>query len=613
MTGRHDAGADFDARDFLRTLTHKPGVYRMLGGGGKILYVGKAKDLNKRVATYFGRRSQGAKTRLLMQQVRRVEVTVTATEVEALLLENNLIKKHRPRYNVLLRDDKSYPYIHVGAGAFPRIAFYRGARKQPGDYFGPYPSVGAVRETMDLLFKLFRLRQCDDAFFKNRTRPCLQYQIKRCSAPCVGLINETAYRDDLVLAAGVLAGNGHKVIDTLVARMDCAAKRRDYEHAGRCRDRIQALRRMSEQQRVSADKGDSDIIACSIKGGGACVQVFNVRGGLNIGNRAYYPSLPHAEVGEGELLTAFIGQYYLSREAPRELIVSHVPDDVRVLQAMLASRCGHKVALAGAVRGTRRKWLDFARDNAALALDASLASRAGMQKRLIALQDLLDLAEPPTRLECFDISHTRGEATVASCVVFGADGPVKSDYRRFNIEGVTAGDDYAAMRQAIERRYRRLVTGEGRLPDALFIDGGKGQVAQAREVLQELGVIGVAVVGVAKGPQRRPGMETLLLADGTRLAALDIDSAALHLVQQIRDEAHRFALAGHRRRRAKRRRRSPLEDLAGLGPKRRCRLLKHFGGLHGISRASIAELGEVPGISGRLAESIYATLHAGDG
>ena len=604
---------DFDARDLLRNLTHKPGVYRMLDGGGRILYVGKAKNLRKRLATYFGRQHRGTKAQLMLRKLRRVEVTVTATEAEALLLENNLIKEHRPRYNVLLRDDKSYPYIRITDDRFPQVVFYRGSRRQPGRYFGPYPSVGAVRETLDLLFRLFRLRQCDAGFFNHRARPCLQYQIKRCSAPCVGFVEEREYRDALALATEVLSGNSRKVIETLLERMDAASGRRDYEYAGRCRDQVQLLRKMSEQQRVSSDRGDADIIACSIKGGGVCVQVFNVRGGLNIGNRAYYPTLPHDEVGEAELLTAFIGQYYLSRQVPGELIISHEPGDAPVLRTMLEQQAGHGVALTTSVRGARRKWLDFARDNAALALEASLSSKAGVRKRLLALQELLGLAEIPTRMEAFDVSHTQGEATVASCVVFDSQGPVKSEYRRFNIRGVTGGDDYAAIRQAVERRYRRLVAGAGRLPDVLFIDGGAGQVGQARDALHGLGVINVAIVGVAKGPRRKPGMETLLLADGDRLITLDAESAVLYLVQQVRDEAHRFAIAGHRRRRAGRRNRSSLEDISGLGPKRRRQLLKHFGGLHGVARASVEELGKVPSISARLAETIYESLHTGGG
>ena len=621
MGERQKQSASFDAAEFLRHLTHKPGVYRMFDAGGGLVYVGKAKDLKKRVSTYFRkpllevRERGGTRTQMMMRQVRRVEVTVTATESEALLLENNLIKEHRPRYNVLLRDDKSYPYIQITADAFPRFTFYRGSRKQPGRYFGPYSSVGAVRETLNLLFKLFRLRQCDASFFNNRTRPCLQYQIKRCSAPCVGLIDEDAYRDDVRLATEVLSGNAKQVIETLVARMDEASADRDYERAARARDQIRALRLTSEQQRISADKGDTDVIACSIEGGSACVQVFSVRGGLNIGNRAHYPALPHSEIDEGALLAAFIGQYYLSRKPPKELIVSHAPDDADALQAMLEHQAGRKVVLTTAVRGGRRKWVELALDNAALALDARMSSRAGMYKRLLALQEVLGLVEIPARMECFDASHMQGEATVVSCVVFDVNGPLKSEYRRFNVAGITGGDDYAAMRQAIERRYRGLAAGEGKLPDVLFIDGGKGQVKVAHEVLQEFGIGGVTVVGIAKGPERKPGMETLLIAsnesDAREVQAADIDPTALHLAQQVRDEAHRFAITGHRGRRAGKRKRSPLENIAGLGPKRRRLLLKHFGGLHGIERASADDLGRVSGISRRLAQSIYENLHAG--
>ena len=608
-----DTGTNFDIQDFLRTLTHKPGVYRMLNWENKVLYIGKAKDLKKRITTYFRKQSRGTKIQLMLQQVCRVEVTVTATEAEALLLENNLIKEHRPRYNILLRDDKSYPYIRITHAAFPQLTFYRGSRRQPGHYFGPYPSVDAVRKMLDLLFKLFRLRQCDDSFFRNRTRPCLQYQMERCSAPCVGLVDEKNYHDALQLATELLSGKAQRVTKTLIKRMDEAAQRRDYEYAGRCRDQIQLLRKMSEEQRVSTGEGDADIIACSIKGGSICVQVFNVQGGLNIGNRAYYPTLPNDEVRENTLLTAFIGQYYLSRQVPKELIVSHMPDDAQTLRAMLEYKAGRKVVLTTAVRGTRRKWLDFARDNAALALDTVLLSKAGMYKRLTGLQEMLGLAEIPTRMEAFDISHTQGEATVASCVVFNEKGPVKSEYRRFNIRDITAGDDYAAMHQAIKRHYQRLVAGKAETPDVLFIDGGKGQVGQAREVLRELNVADVKVVGVAKGPQRKPGRETLLLAEGDRTTALRPDSAVLYLVQQIRDEAHRFALTGHRRQRAWQRKRSSLENIAGIGPKRRRQLLKHFGGLHGISRASVEEIDKVSGISRRLAKSIYENLHAGGG
>ena len=613
MVRRTKIGHGFDASGVVRNLTHKPGVYRMLDDADKVLYIGKAKDLKKRVASYFRRQNAGTKTQFMMQQVRGVEVTATSTEAEALLLENNLIKEHRPRYNILLRDDKSYPYIRVSDDAFPRLSFYRGSRKRPGRYYGPYSSVVAVRETLNLMFKLFRLRQCDASVFRNRTRPCLQYQIKRCSAPCVGLIEKADYDEDLTLATEVLAGNTQKVIATLVERMDAASGHREYERAARYRDRIQALRQVSEQQCVSSDKGDADVIACRIKGGSACVQVFSVRGGLSIGDRAYYPTLPHGDIGEGTLLAQFIGQYYLSRRVPQEVIVSRTPSDSQVLQQMLAHQAKRRISLTVAKRGKKFRWVKFALENAALSLDAKLSSRAGMQQRLAALQKTLGLEEIPMRMECFDVSHTQGEATVASCVVFDRNGPLKSEYRKFTIRNVAAGDDYAALRQAIERRYRRLVAGEGKLPDVLFVDGGKGQVAQAETVLREFCVEGVTVAGVAKGAERKPGEETLLLARAGGFVELDTNSTSLYLIQQIRDEAHSFAIAGHRRLRSRRRNRSPLEDIAGLGPRRRHKLMSYFGGLQGVCAADAEEISKVPGISRHLAESIHASLHAGAG
>ena len=599
---------DFEAANFLKTLTRQPGVYRMLDGDGEPLYIGKAGNLKKRVSAYFRNHGLSPKTRLLMERVAGIEVTVTRSEAEALLLENNLIKKHRPRYNVLLRDDKSYPCIYVPEhDAFPRIEFYRGARKAPGRYFGPYPNASAVRQTLSLLQKLFRLRQCDDAFFNHRTRPCLQYQIKRCSAPCVGYISEPDYRADLALATGFLSGNSREVIETLAARMDRAARELRYEEAIRYRDQVAMLRQVSGQQSVGG--GDSDAIACYLQGGFACVQVFNIRGGMNIGNKAFYPNLPDDEMDEAALLTAFAGQYYLAHDIPGEVICSPPPNDAAALNAMLSEKAGRKVALTTAPRGRKRRCLAIARSNAEIALKSKLSSRAGMRRRLQALQEALDLERLPTRMECFDISHTMGEKPVAACVVFNQDGALKQDYRRFNIGDITAGDDYAAMRQAIERRYRRLRRGEAKLPDVLLIDGGKGQVSQARAVLRELEVSGVEVIGVAKGAGRKPGLETLIYGDFGETMRLRPDSAALHLIQQVRDEAHRFAIAGHRHRRGKARKRSPLEDIRGLGPVRRRQLLRHFGGAQGVHRASTDELGKVPGISDRLAESIYRNLH----
>jgi len=607
------APGTFDPQAFLRHLTHRPGVYRMMGEAGQVLYVGKAKDLRKRVSSYFRESAQlSPRIASMVRQVCNIEVTVTNTEAEALLLENNLIKEHRPRYNVLLRDDKSYPYIFVATqDAFPRLGFHRGARRQPGRYFGPYPSAGAVRETLNLLQKLFRVRQCEDSFFRNRSRPCLQYQIKRCTAPCVGYISEARYHEDIEHAIQFLEGKSEKVIGDLVRHMEEAAARLDYEQAAQYRDQIEALRQISEKQYVSGGQGDFDILACEIRSGLACVQAFSVRGGHNLGNKSFFPSATD-ELDEGQVLAAFIGQYYLTREVPGEILVSHAPEDGAVLEEMLALRRGRKVTISHSLRGDRARWVALARRNVAHALDARLASRAGMQQRFEALQDELDLDGIPSRLECFDISHTQGEATVASCVVFDGEGPKKSDYRRFNIEGIEPGDDYAAMRQALTRRYRRLKEGEAPLPDILFIDGGKGQVRQAREVLEELQITGVTIIGVAKGEGRKPGLETLVLSDSAVPTILPANSPALHLVQQIRDEAHRFAITGHRQRRAKARTTSPLEGIPGLGPKRRQTLLKHFGGQRGVSAASAEELAKVPGISHELARRIYETFHSQD-
>lgn len=572
--------------------------------------MGKAKDLKKRVASYFRSNVSSARIRSMVSQIHNIEVTVTRTEAEALLLESNLIKEHRPRYNVLLRDDKSYPYILVTDHAFPRLTFHRGARKPGGRYFGPYPSAGAVRETLNLLQKLFLVRQCEDSFFQNRSRPCLQYQIRRCTAPCVGLVNEATYRQDVEHAVQFLEGKSEAVIRDLVVRMEQASERLAFEEAARYRDQITRLRQISEQQYISGAGGDVDIIACHQASGQACVQVFFVRGGHHLGNKALFPSVPEDTSAE-ELISAFLAQYYLSREVPAEIILSHVPEDAEVLTEVLGERRGRAVSLSWNVRGERARWLEMAERNAELALRTRLASRAGMRERLEALAEALDLDELPSRMECFDISHTQGELTVASCVVFDAEGPVKSDYRRFNIEGITPGDDYAAMRQALQRRYTRLKEGEGRLPDVLFIDGGKGQVRQALEVLEELQVQGVSVVGVAKGADRKPGLETLVLSDSERPTILPPGSSALHLIQQIRDEAHRFAITGHRQRRAKARTASPLEQIPGMGPKRRQQLLKHFGGLRGVSRAGVAELSKVPGISRKLAQQIYDSFHEG--
>ena len=599
----------FDARDYLKNLTPKPGVYRMLDGEGTVLYVGKARNLRKRVASYFRRTGLGSKTRSLVEQIAAIEVTVTHTEGEALLLENNLIKTLRPRYNVLLRDDKSYPYIYLSTEQqYPRLAFHRGARRGKGSYFGPYPGAGAVRESLHLLQKLFRVRQCEDSFFSNRSRPCLQYQIKRCTAPCVGYISPQDYAEDVRNTVLFLEGGDRAVIDGLVARMEKASAALEYEKAAGIRDQIATLRRIQEKQYVSNERGDLDILASATNGGNACVQVFFIRKGRNLGNAVFYPRVP-GDSGNEEILSAFITQYYLGRSIPAELLLSHKPEDDDLIQAVLSEQAGHRVKLTTGVRSERARWLRLAINNAEQALAAFLNTRKGYLGRLHELKQALALDELPERMECFDISHTQGESTVASCVVFGMEGPIKSDYRRFNIQDIQPGDDYAAMEQALSRRYTRLVKGEGRLPDLLFIDGGKGQIGAAHRVLEELQVADVLIIGIAKGPERKPGLETLHVPGRTRPVSLAPDSPALHLIQQIRDEAHRFAITGHRQRRARSRKTSPLEQISGIGPKRRQLLLKQLGGLREVARAGVDDLQAVKGINRTLAQQIYDAFH----
>ena len=600
----------FDPKAFLKTLTQRPGVYRMIGADGEVLYVGKARNLKRRVSSYFTR-AHDRRIQNMVAQIRAIEVTVTHTEAEALLLENNLIKSLQPRYNILLRDDKSYPWIHLSDDEFPRLAFHRGARKASGRYFGPYPSSTAVRETLYLLQKIFPVRQCENSEFANRSRPCLQHQIGRCTAPCVGLVSHADYQRDVEDIVLFLEGKTHDVIDGLVKRMEAAAERLAFEEAARYRDQIEALRRVQERQYVSGERGDLDILACARDEGQACIQLFCVRQGRNLGNRAFFPRGAE-DREEGEILAAFIAQHYLGGAVPAELLVSHLPEDRALLEQALSDQAGHRVRLVAAPRGERARWLEMARHNAELALRSRLAGSANARRRLEALQAALELDQPPTRMECFDISHTGGERTVASCVVFDAEGPVKSAYRRYNIRDITPGDDYAAMRQALTRRYRRLLETAAPLPDVIFIDGGRGQLKAAAEVLAELGVAGPRLVGVAKGPDRRPGDERLFLWPREQPLILGSHSPALHLVQSIRDEAHRFAVTGHRQRRGRARKRSVLEEIPGIGRKRRQQLLQQFGGLQGVARAGVEDLATVPGISTRLAEKIYQAFHGSD-
>ena len=603
----------------LKHLPGQPGVYKMLNSQDEVIYVGKAANLKKRVSSYFQKAHPDPKTVALVSHIRNIETIITHTESEALLLENNLIKSLKPRYNILYRDDKSYPYIYVSTDQlFPRLTFHRGAQHGKGRYFGPYPSAGAVRETLALLQKLFPVRQCKDSFFKNRSRPCLQYQIKRCTAPCVDYVSADEYANDVRHAIMFLEGKSNQVIDELVRQMEAAASQLAYEKAAGLRDQITSLRRVQEKQYISRQGGDFDIIAAAIESGMGCVQVFTIRNGRNLGNRSYFPK-QFGQQDTSELLSAFIPQFYLrsashsGREIPATILISESIPDADVLTNALSQQAGRRIQLLHKTRGDRAKWIEMAKQNAIHTITLRLSTHATQQQRFEALQEALQLDEIPQRLECFDISHTQGELTVASCVVFDQTGPVKSDYRRYNIEGITGGDDYAAMKQAVMRRYQKLQAGEGILPDILFIDGGKGQVAQAKQIFDELQIADVMIVGVAKGPTRKAGLETLImsacLSESDQEFILPGDSAALHLIQHVRDEAHRFAITGHRQRRAKARTRSTLEDIDGLGPKRRQQLLRQFGGMQEVARAGVDDLASVPGISKLLAQKIYDAFH----
>jgi excinuclease ABC subunit C len=603
------AAASFDSSEFLKSLTTRPGIYRMLDGEKTVLYVGKAGNLHNRVASYFRKSGLSVKTRALVEQIAAIEVTVTHTEAEALLLECNLIKELRPRYNVLLRDDKSYPYIYLSSEQeFPRVCMHRGARRRKGRYFGPYPSAGSVRESLHLLQKLFKVRQCEDSFFSHRSRPCLQYQIKRCAAPCVGLISDTQYAEDVRRTVLFLEGKSREVIDDLVTQMEAASSRQEYEQATVFRDQIASLHKVQEKQCISRERGDADILACKTDKGNACVQVFFIRDGRNLGNAVFFPKVP-LESDAAAVLSAFIPQYYSGKAVPSELLLSHAPEDSALLSGLLSEQAGRRVELLTSVRGDRARWVSMALNNAEHSLHSYNSTRKGYSDRMQALVSVLGLDEMPQRIECFDISHTSGESTVASCVVFGVEGPLKSDYRRFNIKDIQPGDDYGAMEQALKRRYTRVKKGEGVLPDLLLIDGGKGQISVASKALEELQIIDVRIIGVAKGPGRKPGLETLHLHGEGETLTLSADSPALHLIQQVRDEAHRFAITGHRQRRAKTRRTSPLEQIPGVGPKRRQQLLQQLGGLREVARAGVDDLARVTGVNRKLAQQIYDAFH----
>lgn len=606
----------FDHKDFLASLTTKPGVYRMLDAEGAVLYVGKARNLKNRVTSYFRASGLAAKTLAMVEKIAAMEVTVTNSETEALLLEQSLIKAHRPPYNIQMRDDKSYPYILLTDNdTYPRLAFYRGSRKRKGRYFGPYPSAAATRETLQILQKVFRVRQCEESYFKNRSRPCLQYQIERCTGPCVNLISPEDYAKDVHYSTLFLQGKSTALNKELTANMERAATEENFEKAAIIRDQLIDLRRIQEQQYVANQGQDADILAAELQQPYVCIHAIYVRAGRIIGSKSFFPRFRLAN-DSAEVLSAFISQTYLSDDksanVPAEIIVPTVLEDGPELQEALSWVAERKIKLSQRVRGHRAQWLQLAVTNAKEAIQGHISNKQNIQKRFSTLQEALKLDSVPARIECFDISHTGGEGTVGACVVFDENGPVKADYRRFNVKDITPGDDYAAMEQVLDRRFTRLAKGEAKMPDILLIDGGKGQLTQAHKILEKFQLPGVMLLGIAKGISRRAGQETLFLRieDRYREIALVTESPALHLLQQIRDEAHRFAITGHRQRRGKARTVSTLETIPGLGPKRRRELLKHFGGQQELKKASAAELAKVTGISRKLAENIYEYLHA---
>lgn len=621
------SAGSFDSKGFLSQLTLEPGVYRMYDSNGELLYVGKARNLKKRVSTYFLRASGDARIETMVSQVARVEVSVTHSEDEALILESNLIKEYAPKYNIVYRDDKSYPYVRLSAHAYPRISYYRGAKTGKDRYFGPFPSAGAVKETLYTLQKLFKLRPCRDSFFSNRQRPCLQHQIMRCSAPCVGLIGEQEYARDIHNATRMLEGKGDELSRELGEEMERASDALEFERAAKLRDQIVALKRVRENRAISGGAQDLDVVAVALHPAGSCVAVVSVRDGLNLGHRSHFPK-HSAQVDAPELIESFISQHYLQQPPPAEIVISHPLEDAQWLEQALSGAAGRKVAIHHPQRGIKVRLLSMALSTAEQALSARRVEAASMDDRLLELQQALDLEQVPSRMECFDISHTRGERTVASCVVFNQEGPLKSAYRKFNIAtdeilseseltaseaqgkdpraSITGGDDYAAIHQAVKRRFARAKSGETPQPDVLFIDGGIGQLNSAMQALEEIGIVDLRVVAIAKGPERRPGMEELILPECETPLRLPPDSPALHLIQRIRDEAHRFAITGHRGRREKSRLVSGLESIEGLGPTRRKALLKAFGGVSQIKRASAEQIGQVDGISARLAARIHA-------
>lgn len=599
----------FDAQAYVQSLTTLPGIYKMLDKKNEIIYIGKAKSLKKRVSSYFKSIAVTPKQQVMVGKIAAIEVIVTQTEGEALLLESQLIKRYKPRYNICLRDDKSYPYIYISSHHdFPRITFHRGAKNKKGKYFGPYPSAGSVRETLKILQKIFPIRQCEDSYYKNRSRPCLQYQINRCTAPCVGLIKQNEYAQELDNTILFLEGKRSILIDQLIAKMEKAAKNLDFEQATHYRNQIALLRSVLEKHIVLGESGDVDIVACATQTKIACVQIFFIRAGQHLDNKIFFLKISHQQT-PAKVLQAFIAQYYLERKIPYELLVSHELAEASLLAEVLAKQAGHAVTISVRLRSERSKWLKMAITNTKQALASKIIDKHSLHERFISLRNELGLAKTPKRMECFDISHTQGEQTVASCVVFDQEGPVKSAYRRFNIENIARGDDCAAINQAVSRRFKRIQKDAQPTPDTLFIDGGVGQVNATIKALSGLAINGVTIVGIAKGASRKAGMEKIILAGTNKPLALTPGASGLLLMQHIRDEAHRFAITGHRTRRGKAKKQSTMESIQGLGAKRRQLLLRQFGGLQGVARAGVDALCNTNGISRNLAQKIYATFH----
>jgi len=603
-------------KDKLKNIAHQPGIYQMVNAAGTVIYVGKARDVRQRVSSYFRSPLDSVKTEKLMSLVVDFQVTYTDSENEALLLEANLIKELKPKYNVLLRDDKSYPYLFLSTThTFPRLDFHRGAKKQKGRYFGPYPNAGSVRENLALIQKLFKLRQCDDVFFANRTRPCLQYQINRCTAPCVGYVTPEEYQQQVQNAILFLEGKSGLIVKKLQHEMDDAAEKFNYEEAARIRDVLIRMRRLSTTQYITGDQGDVDVMGIAQKMGQIAISILFIRGGRLIGHRSYFPNTP-PDTSMFDALAEFIPQYYLSPlrgdKVVQRIVTSEKLVDREWIQSALQAQLESKIVITDRHGAKFKQWQTLSRKNAELALAQHLAEKNTIAIKLEALQQALKLPNPIARIECFDISHTQGESPVASCVVFGERGALKKDYRRFNIENITPGDDYAAMYQAVSRRYSRVKKEEGVLPDLLMIDGGLGQLKQAVDALHEIQVSGVTILAVSKGVSRKPGMETLHLHGNPEPIHLNPTDTALHLIQFVRDEAHRFAITAHRGKRQKNRLVSPLESIEGVGIKRRQEILRHFGGLQELKKAGIKDIAKIKGISEMLAKKIYEKLHERD-